>query len=65
MELILSRPGVLRTFSTEWRAKWVPAIIAYCKGLKKRDIVEYITTHNSDENSGGFSKLHVCIYNDN
>ena len=36
MELILSRPGILRAFSTEWRVKWVPAIVGYCRRLKKR-----------------------------
>lgn len=27
VELILSRPGILRPFLSEWRVKWVPAIM--------------------------------------
>ena len=49
MELILSRPGVLNTFTSEWTRKWVPAIVEYSKALKRRDIVELI----SDQNSSG------------
>ena len=48
MDLILSRPNVFRTFSTEWRVKWVPAIIAYCKRLKKKEILKVITEHQTD-----------------
>lgn len=54
MELILSRPGMLRTFTAEWKAKWVPAVTAYCKGLKRKEICQVFSKHDSsslgDEN---------------
>ena len=53
MKLILSRPGVLNTFTSEWERKWVPAINEYCKTLKKKDIVEFISNHNSTTSSSG------------
>ena len=37
MELILSRPGA---FNTEWITKWVPFIIMYCRGLKRKEVCE-------------------------
>jgi hypothetical protein len=45
MELILSRPGALSTFITEWKGKWVPAILEYCRALKKKDIVKLMSDH--------------------
>ena len=50
MELILSRPSMLRTFTTEWRVKWVPAVLTYCKALKKKEILEIL---KKDPNSIG------------
>ena len=47
MELILSRPGVVRSFTTEWTIKWVPAILSYSKHLKKKDIVDLLANHES------------------
>lgn len=38
LELILSKQGLQRTFSSEWSQKWVPSIILYSKGLKRKDI---------------------------
>ena len=46
MELILSRPGMIRTFNTEWKLKWVPAIIGYCRNLKKKEICEILSTRS-------------------
>ena len=48
MELILSRPGVFRTFSTKWRVKWVPAIVSYSKSLKRKEISDLISNHEID-----------------
>ena len=56
MELILSRPGALRTFSSEWSMKWAPAIIAYCKRLKKKDSAVIINGH---ESSGYWQYLNI------
>ena len=42
MELILNKDGLLRSFSTEWTQKWVPAVVAYSKGLKRRDVKEIL-----------------------
>jgi hypothetical protein len=53
MEFILMRPGVFDTFSNEWKHKWVPAIIAYCQSLKKKDILSYISTHEQEKDSSG------------
>lgn len=48
MELVLSRPGMMRAFKTEWRVKWVPAIIAYSRGLKKKEIAQLFAKRNTD-----------------
>lgn len=53
MEQILSRPGMMHTFDMEWKMKWVPAIIGYCKSLKKKDICEVFSKHSADH-SGDF-----------
>ena len=42
MELILNKDGLLRSFSTEWTQKWAPAVVAYSKGLKRRDVKEIL-----------------------
>ena len=42
MELILNKDGLQRSFSTEWTQKWVSAIVAYSKGLKRRDVKELL-----------------------
>ena len=39
-DLILSKEGLFRTFSTDWTRKWMPSIIKYCKRLKRKDIKE-------------------------
>lgn len=62
MELILSRPGLFRSFSAEWNMKWVPAIIAYCKGLKKRRIAEVFSSHD-DDSTGKWTSLHAQVLN--
>lgn len=46
MELILSRPGMLRTFTMEWKTKWVPAIIGYSKNLKKKDMSDLLACYD-------------------
>ena len=40
MELILSHPRAQLTFCSEWSMKWAPAIISYCRSLKKKDVVK-------------------------
>ena len=47
MEQILSRPGMLRAFNMEWKMKWVPAIIGYCRTLKKKDICEILLNNGT------------------
>lgn len=47
MELVLSRPGMMHSFSTEWRVKWVPSIIAYSRGLKRKEISELFANRNT------------------
>ena len=34
---------MFRTFSTEWRVKWVPAITGYCRRLKRKEITALFT----------------------
>lgn len=51
MELILSRPGVFSMFSTEWKGKRVPAIMKYCKALKRKDVMEVISDHGAEASS--------------
>ncbi len=48
MELILSRPSVMRTFTAEWKMKWVPAIVEYSRGLKKKDVVAVLSGFDGD-----------------
>ena len=31
MELVVNRSGMFHSFSSEWRVKWVPSIMLYCK----------------------------------
>ena len=58
LELVLGKQGLQRSFSNEWSQKWVPAIIVYCKGLKRKDIRDMI----KELESGNFS-LHVfCVH---
>lgn len=38
LELVLGKQGLQRSFCAEWSQKWVPAIIGYAKGLKRKDI---------------------------
>ena len=52
MELVLSRPGMLRTFTTEWSMKWVPAVVAYSKNLKRKEVKEIFSQHESSEFEG-------------
>ena len=37
-ELILGKQGIQQSFNTEWNQKWVPAIIDYSKGTKRKNI---------------------------
>lgn len=46
-------PWMIRTFTAEWRIKWVPAIISYCRGLKKKDITAVTSSHEANS-SGDF-----------
>ena len=52
MELVLSRPGMLRTFTMEWSMKWVPAVVAYSKNLKRKEVKEIFSQHESSEFEG-------------
>lgn len=45
MELILSRPGAQQIFSSEWGMKWAPAIVCYCRSLKRKDIHQVIASN--------------------
>lgn len=60
MELILNRPGMMHTFSTEWKLKWVPAILGYCRTLKKKDVSEVLSSHNIL--SGEHTKIKYYTY---
>ena len=44
MELILSRPGAQQIFYSEWSMKWAPAIVCYCRSLKRNDIREVLAS---------------------
>ena len=44
MELILSRPQAQLTFCSEWSMKLAPAIISYCRSLRKKDVVKVLAT---------------------
>ena len=57
MELILSRPGMIRTFNTEWKLNWVPAIIGYSRNFKK-EISEILSTRNDPSGKYNFNERH-------
>ena len=61
MGLILSRPGAHRTFSSEWSMKWAPAILSYCRSLKKKEILQVLANNDFQ----GQDQLHLffaCSY---
>ena len=47
MELVVNQSGMFRSFSNEWRVKWAPAVMLFCKSLKRKEIVQTISTYNS------------------
>lgn len=58
MELVLNKTSLLRTFSTDWKGKWAPAISNYCSRSKRKDIKEIIQSTNADIN-GDEGTLHL------
>lgn len=55
-ELIIGKQNLQRSFTKEWREKWVPAIITYAKRLKRKDVKDII----HDIEKGKFC-LHIII----
>ena len=53
MELIVNRTGMFFSFSNEWRVKWIPSVMMYCKNLKQRkDIAQTIATYDDSYSTG-------------
>ena len=50
MEIILNKPDIYKSFTLEWKEKWVPAVITYGRKLKKKDIRTLL--QKSDEIDG-------------
>lgn len=45
MELILSQPGAQQIFCSEWGMIWAPAIVSYCRSLKRKDIRQVLASN--------------------
>ena len=62
MEIIIYRPDVYKSFTLEWKEKWVPAVIMYAWKLKKdiHGILEKCDETNSTS-SNMIRKILVCI----
>ena len=57
MELVVNRSGMFHSFSSEWRVKWVPSIILYCKTLKRKKEVGQVISSYKDDSSTGNSMM--------
>lgn len=58
LELILKKSGLLRTFTSDWTQKWVPAILSYARKVKRKDVLKVIQDY--DKIKEPESKL-MCI----
>ena len=38
MDLVMMKQNVYRTFTEDLTKKWIPAILTYCKGSKRKDV---------------------------
>lgn len=66
MELILSKQALQRTFITDWKQKWVAAVLKYSQGLKRKDIKELLCNRGQCKFTVILlvhaCKLHVYVY---
>ena len=52
MEQVLNKTNMFQAFSAEWRNKWVPAILEYCRHSKHKDVKEIIRNAESSGEEG-------------
>ena len=63
MELVVNRTGMFHSFGNEWRVKWVPSIMMYCKSLKrKKNIAQAIATSNNCNTGILMPSLTLTLY---
>ena len=66
MELVVNRNGMFHSFRSEWRVKWVPSIMLYCKTLKrKQEVGQMISSYKVDSSTGNSidaAVVYPCIY---
>ena len=58
MDVILKRCNGYRTFESEWREKWVPAILKYSGTLKTKEIKEVLGAVPQEDDG----KQILCAY---
>ena len=61
MELILNCVSMFQSFANEWKLRWVPAVMRYCKSLKKKEVVKALSTAN-DLYSSGIYTVTCCTF---
>ena len=59
LDLVLKKPGLYRSFSTDWKQTWVPAVLEYCQRLKRKDVAALLKNFSSCESPG---KMNCCIF---
>ena len=64
MELIVNRNAMFHSFSSEWRVKWVPSIMTYCKRLRKKEVTVALATYY-DSNSTGLGCENILMLRNN
>ena len=62
MELVLNRLSMFQSFANEWKLRWVPAVMRYCKSLKKKDVVKALSTANDLYSSGTYIHSYLVAH---
>ena len=52
MDLILKRSGGYRSFQSEWKDKWAPAILQYSRHLKRKEIKDLLDSSEISSDEG-------------
>ena len=52
MDLILKRSGGYKSFQSEWKDKWAPAIIQYGHQSKRKDLKEVLDMPSISSDDG-------------
>ena len=55
MGLVMMKQNVYRTYTEDLTKKWIPAILTYCKGSKRKDVKDLI-----DKKGTYLSFVHTC-----